>query len=139
VADPSTASTVADVESIAGWVLYDGGCGFCSWWVPRWERTLARRSFRIASLQTPWVRERVRMDDAELLKDIRLLLADGTRLDGADVYRHVMRRIWWARPVAFFASLPGLRRLFDGGYRAFARHRLGVSRACGLPNHRLAP
>ncbi len=32
-------------------MLYDGSCGFCSRWVPLWERTLAKRGFLIAPLQ----------------------------------------------------------------------------------------
>lgn len=23
-------------EPAFGWVLFDGACGFCSWWVPFW-------------------------------------------------------------------------------------------------------
>ena len=58
---------------------------------------------------------------------------DGRVTRGADVYRDVMRRIWWAYPLFLFSVAPGLRSLFDGGYRAFARNRHRFSRACGLP------
>ena len=43
-----------------------------------------------------------------------------------------MRRIWWARPLYLLAVAPGLRGLFDLGYRTFARHRYDVSRVCRL-------
>jgi predicted DCC family thiol-disulfide oxidoreductase YuxK len=118
---------------VQGWVLYDDGCGFCRGWVPFWGPTLRRRGFEIAPLQSAWVREAVQLDGAELLDDLRLLLRDGRQVQGADVYRHVMRRIWWARPFYLLACAPGLRRVFDGAYRAFATHRHRFSRACGLP------
>jgi predicted DCC family thiol-disulfide oxidoreductase YuxK len=51
------------------------------------------------------------------------MLRYGSLVQGADVYRHVMRRIWWARPLYLLACAPGLRCLFDAGYRAFATHR----------------
>lgn len=116
----------------AGWVLYDGSCGFCSWWLPLWEDTLNRRGFQIAPLQAGWVRERLSISDAELMEDLRLLLPDGTQLRGANVYRHVMRKIWWAWPIYCFSILPITSQIFDWGYRTFARNRYRVSKSCGL-------
>lgn len=118
--------------AVRGCVLYDGDCGFCSWWIPLWEQTLTRRGFAIAPLQSGWVRERTRLAEEELVRDIRLLLADGALLAGGDVYLHVMRRIWWARPFAWAFQLPGLRWLFEQTYRAFNRNRFAISRACRL-------
>jgi predicted DCC family thiol-disulfide oxidoreductase YuxK len=116
----------------AGWVLYDGSCGFCARWVPFWGPSLRRRGYEIATLQTGWVRDRVPVDDAELMHDIRLLLADGSLVSGADVYRFFMRRIWWAWPLWLLASAPGLRVVFDQCYRRFADNRHRFSKACGL-------
>lgn len=118
---------------VQGWVLYDDACGFCRRWIPFWGPTLRRRGFEIAPLQSAWVREALPQLGAELTDDLRLLLADGRHVQGADVYRYVMCRIWWARPLYLLTCAPGLRRLFDAGYRAFATHRHRFSRACGLP------
>ena len=116
----------------AGWILYDGSCGFCRRWVPFWERPLRRRGFDIAPLQSVWVREKLALSEDELLRDLRLLLADGRQVVGADVYRYAARRIWWAWPVYLFSVTPGLRKLFDWGYRRFALYRFRVSSACGI-------
>ena len=116
-----------------GWVLYDGGCGFCSRWVTYWAPTLKRLGLEIAPLQEHWVAERLGMDTAALLRDIRLLLTDGSRLDGADAYRWVLRRLWWARPLYLFAVAPVGRRLFNWGYRTFADNRMHISSVCELP------
>ncbi|MCL4178105.1 MAG: DUF393 domain-containing protein [Verrucomicrobia bacterium] len=119
-----------------GWILYDDSCGFCRRWVPFGEGALRRRGFAIAPLQADWVRARLRLSEAELLDDLRLLLADGTQIRGADVYRYVARRIWWAWPVYWFSIAPGLRTVFDWGYRTFAANRFRVSSACGLDKQR---
>lgn len=116
-----------------GCVLYDDSCGFCRRWVPFWEKTLRRRGFCIAPIQSGWVGQTVGLSKEALLGDIRLLLAGGGQAVGAGVYRHVMRRIWWAYPLYLFSVLPGLGVLFDWGYRVFANHRHRFSRACGLP------
>jgi len=116
----------------AGWILYDDSCGFCRRWVPFWERTLRARGFGIAPLQSDWVREQLRLGENELLQDLRLLLATGEQIRGADTYRYAMKRIWWAYPIYLFSIAPIGRNLFDFGYRKFAKHRYQISQACRL-------
>jgi predicted DCC family thiol-disulfide oxidoreductase YuxK len=121
-----------------GWVLYDDSCGFCRRWVPFWAPTLRRRGYDIAPLQAEWVGKRLKLSNDPLLEDLRLLLSDGSQVQGADVYRHLMRRIWWAYPVFLLASTLGLRAIFDWSYRTFASNRFRFSKACGLavrPGH----
>jgi predicted DCC family thiol-disulfide oxidoreductase YuxK len=123
-------------EEIKGWVLYDGTCGFCSRWVPFWENALRKRGFRIAPLQTDWVAEKFKLSEDELSSDFRLLLANGEKVAGAEVYRYLMRRIWWAMPFYFLSTLPVLRGLFDAAYRGFADNRYWISRTCHMPARR---
>jgi predicted DCC family thiol-disulfide oxidoreductase YuxK len=100
--------------------------------VPFWAPTLARLGLTVAPLQAPWVASRLPLSPDALLTDIRLLFDDGRQLAGADVYRYVMRRFWWAYPLYLLSVIPGLRQLFDRAYRVFADHRLRISAACGL-------
>jgi len=113
-----------------GWILNDDSCGFCRRWVPFWESALLKRGFAIAPLQADWVREKTRLEDKELLQDLRLLLANGDQIQGADVYRYAMKRIWWAQPLYLFSVTPLCRNLFNWGYQTFAAHRYQVSRVC---------
>ena len=121
-------SSTAESEGV---VLYDGECGFCSWWVPYWQPTLTRAGFDVAPLQSPQFSHDIDLDAPESW-DLTLLLTGGRKLVGADVYRHVMRRVWWAYPFYLLAVTPGLRRLFNWSYTTFAQNRYCVSRACGL-------
>ena len=120
------------MTAIIGWVLYDGACGVCARWVPFWGPTLRRLGLETAPLQAAWVLERTGLTPPALLDDLRLLHADGRLTSGADVYRFVMRRLWWAYPFFLLSVAPGGHQLFDWGYRTFARHRLQVSAACDL-------
>jgi len=86
------------------------------------------------------------LSDSELPQDLLLLLSDDRLIRGADVYRHVFRKILWAYPLYLLACAPVARRVFDWGYRTFARNRFRVSRACGLaggggslPTHATCP
>ena|ERR1051326_8451904 len=117
-------------EPKIGWVLYDGACGFCSWWVPKWKNLLERHGFQIAPLQSDWVKKKVLLPEAELLSELRLLLVNGGLVSGADAYLFVMKKIWWGWPIAMFFSLPGFKQLFWWGYRTFASNRYLVSNVC---------
>lgn len=118
-----------------GWVLYDDSCGFCRTWVPFWAPTLRKRGYVIAPLQCEWAGRRLGLSREIMATDLRLLLVDGSQVQGSDVYRHVMRRIWWAYPLFLLSCVPGLRSLFDLAYRTFATQRFRFSRACGLSGH----
>jgi predicted DCC family thiol-disulfide oxidoreductase YuxK len=122
-------------STVDGWVLYDSSCGACSRWVPFWAPTLRRIRLGVASLQAPWVGEKLSLPTDELLADIRILFDDGRQVAGPDVYRYVMRRVWWALPFYLFAAAPGTRRVFDAAYRTFAKHRHQISATCGLSEH----
>jgi predicted DCC family thiol-disulfide oxidoreductase YuxK len=124
------------VTQTLAWVLYDGACGFCSRWVPFWKGTLEKRGIGIADLREPWVAERLEAKGVateNLLDDLRILVAgSGDVIPGADAYRWAFRRIWWATPLWVLSVTPGLRSLFDRGYRTFAENRYRVSKACRL-------
>jgi predicted DCC family thiol-disulfide oxidoreductase YuxK len=115
-----------------GWILYDGACGFCSHWVPRFSGTLKRLGLGIAPLQSTWVQERTGLAPDVLSTDLRLLHRDGRVTSGPDVYRYVMRRVWWAYPLFLLSRLPVVSRIFNLTYRVFARHRMQISSTCGL-------
>jgi len=122
-----------NAAELRGWVLYDGSCGFCGRWVTFWRGTLRAQGLGIAALQEPWVAERLATTEKDRLSDLRILFADGGQVRGADAYRHVLRRIWWALPLYLFSIAPMTRRVFDWCYRRFANHRHRISRACRLP------
>ena len=116
-----------------GWVLFDGSCGLCSRWVPWWSPTFDRLGLATAALQEPWIAARTRLSAEDLLRDLSILLADGTLIRGADAYRWVLRRRWWGLPIWLLVVVPPGRWLFDLGYRLFARNRHRISTACRLP------
>ena len=118
--------------NVHGYVLYDGSCGFCSWWVPRLERALSAAGLAISPLQEPWVSRSIPLVQDELLHDLRLALSDGKVLSGADAYIYAIRRMPWVKPLGALLSLPGLRWLTWQTYRVFNRNRFTISKVCGL-------
>ncbi|GJM25169.1 MAG: hypothetical protein DHS20C16_15840 [Phycisphaerae bacterium] len=120
-------------EQIRGWLLYDESCGFCDRWVHFWKPVLAKRGFKVQPLQSEFAKTHVSLPDDAMLSEFRLLVADGQLVEGANAYRYVMRRIYWAYPLYVISILPVFSLLFDFGYRWFRDHRHQVSKACRLP------
>lgn len=115
-----------------GWVLYDGDCGICMKLAFGWEKTLSAHGFKIAPLQEPWVKEKTNLSDKELLEDILMLKEDGTLFRGGDVYRQVMKRIWWLFPFYIVSIIPGADLVFDWTYKFVNKNRHLVSKTCRL-------
>lgn len=116
----------------AGWVLYDGSCGVCRTWVPRWQRSLERAGFEVAPLQADWVAERTGLSLDELVEDFRVLRSDGQLVSGANAYRDIMRHFVWLRPLVWLIERWPMRGLFDACYRRIAANRHRISRTCRL-------
>ena len=83
----------------SGWILYDGGCGFCFRWVHFWREIVERRGFALKDLQSAWEDGSLKGSQQKLLDDILVLIRDGKLESGADAYLFVARQIWWAWPV----------------------------------------
>jgi predicted DCC family thiol-disulfide oxidoreductase YuxK len=115
-----------------GWLLYDDSCGFCRGVIGLGKPLLLRLGYDYAPLQSDWVHGHFGMPSSELLRDVRLLLPNGSNFVGADVYRHIMQRLWWAYPIYLLSCLPSMRQLFDLLYRMIASNRQLVSKACRL-------
>jgi len=116
-------------RELTGWILYDDCCGFCRWWVPFWKNTSRRRGFEIAPLPAGWVREKLQLDEMNLLQDSRLFLPNGGRIQDADTHRCAMKRIRRAYPAYLFSITPLSGAIFNWSYRRFAARRHQISYA----------
>jgi len=116
-----------------GWILYDGGCGFCFHWVQFWKKVVEARGFAIKDLQSASAEGILQVPQENLLDDIRVLTRSGKLESGADAYLYVAQRIWWAWPFYAIFSLPVFNSMLWWGYRWFNRNRYRFSRHCPLP------
>src|ERR1700758_3214924 len=60
-----------------GWILYDGGCGFCFRWVHCWEKVVAGRGFALKDLQSAYSDGSLQISQENLLDDIQVLTRAG--------------------------------------------------------------
>ena len=115
-----------------GWLFFDAECAFCTR-IVRWVApVIARRGLAVAPLQDPRVGALLGMTRRELLREMRLLMTDGTHLGGADAAVALAKEIWWARPVVWLARIPGMMDLLRFGYMWVASSRKCQSVVCDI-------
>ena len=117
-------------QAAAGWIFFDGNCEFCTRLVRRWQQTLERRGFGFARLQDPRVQALLALPEGELLLEMKVITAPGRLFGGADAVIYLAGTIWWMRPLAWLARLPGVRSLLDAGYRFVAARRSCTNSEC---------
>ncbi len=119
-------------EASSGWLAYDADCAFCVAMVRPVAGILARRGIGVVPLQAGWVRQRLGLRDGERADRMWLIRRDGANCGGGDALIEIARRVWWARPAAWLARLPGVRRLINAAYMLIARNRDCSNGACAV-------
>ncbi|MGA2431700.1 MAG: DUF393 domain-containing protein [Candidatus Acidiferrum sp.] len=115
-----------------GWLFFDAQCGFCTR-IARWlAPILQRRGLAVAPLQDARVGALLGLSPAELLREMRVLLADGRQYGGADAGVALAREIWWARPLLWLAKIPGVMPWLRDGYRWIAGRRRCSAERCEM-------
>jgi len=100
-----------------GWLFFDAECDFCTRSVRWCAPVLEKRGIVFLPLQDPRVAAVWGLGREELLRELRFLLPDGTESHGAGAVLAAAARVWWARPLVWLGSLPGMKNLLEGGYR----------------------
>lgn len=113
-----------------GWVFYDAECPLCVAGVQRIGGLFVRRGFVWKPLQGPEVAAKLGVSQSDTLGEMKLLLASGRVVGGADAWAELLRSVWWLRPLGWLMRLPGLHDLCLAAYRCLARNRYCLGGAC---------
>lgn len=122
----------SDATKIRGWIFYDADCGLCCESVRRTRALFARRGFVWEPLQTTKAAALLGAHAAGPLTEMKLLLADGRVLGGAEAWAEMFLSVWWLWPLGWLMRLPGLKLLSREVYRWLARNRHRLGAACGV-------
>ncbi|GAB6067419.1 hypothetical protein JCM13664_07370 [Methylothermus subterraneus] len=122
-------------------VYYDGRCPLCWRTVLALEHFDVRRGVVFLDLQTHAAGETglAGLGEAELLKDLYAVDAQGRRYFGLDTYLQILESLGYPKPLAWLLRLPGIYPLAGRIYRRIAdnRQRLACDAGC-LPEPRRA-
>jgi len=115
-----------------GWLFFDAECAFCTRTAGWLRPILGRRGLAVAPLQDPRVGVLLGLAEADLLRELRFLLSDGSQFGGADAVLALARQIWWARPGVWLAKIPGMMGQMRRGYYWFAARRSCEAMRCEI-------
>ena len=115
-----------------GWVFFDRDCSLCTSLARRFRCPLEEHGFGLAALQDPRVQALLALPPEDLLREMRVAMADGKIYGGAEAIVFLARQIWWGWPLYAAAKLPGVPRILDAGYTWFADHRTCASGFCSI-------
>lgn len=126
---------MTDTPAILGSVYYDAHCSVCLRITTLLRWALHSHGYRFVPLQTPDAATRLRIPPRELFTEMRLLKHSGRVLGGADAIVEIARHIWWARPLAWAAAIPGFMPTLRLLYASHARHRHCSNGKCSSQKH----
>jgi predicted DCC family thiol-disulfide oxidoreductase YuxK len=137
----SLASEFTDAKGrhARGWLFFDADCQFCTR-IARWiAPILARREIGVAPLQDPRVAALLGLSQSDLLREIRVLMADGTHSGGADAAIALAHEIWWSLPLAWLARIPGVMKVLRSIYQHIAARRHCQAMGCEVKHPSISP
>lgn len=126
-------------QRVRGWVLYDAACSVCLNLIARNQATLQSAGFRPEPLQSPWVRERLKMPEDQLLAEMRVLTREGQVLGGADALVHLAKELgkssrpWWAWVLVVSSRIPFAMPFLRIAYQWYAARRPCRQGICQVP------
>jgi predicted DCC family thiol-disulfide oxidoreductase YuxK len=111
-------------------VWFDGHCPLCAREVAFLRRLDRAGRIRFTDLAAPgFDAAATGIAWQDLMDRIHARLADGTVVEGVEVFRRLYTLVGWGWLVAP-TRLPGVRQLLDLAYRLFAKNRLRLTGRC---------
>lgn len=118
----SLASEITDGKGrrARGWLFFDAECAFCTRMAGWLAGPMRHYGLAVAPLQDPRVGALLGLSRQELMRAIRFVFEDGRQYAGADALIAVARKLWWARPLVWLSSFPGMIHAMRRAYRWWA-------------------
>ncbi len=111
-------------------VFYDGDCPLCMREIRMLTRKDRDERIQFTDIAAPtFDAEKLGTTYAALMARIQGRLADGTWIDGVEVFRQLYSAIGWTKLVAF-TRWPIVRNVLSVGYRLFAANRMRLTGRC---------
>ena len=111
-------------------VFYDGECPLCMREIRVLRKLDRHQRIAFTDIASPgFDASALGLDHEQLMARIHGRLADGTLIEGVEVFRQLYSAVGFG-PVVAMTRLPGIRNALDLGYTWFAKNRLGLTGRC---------
>ena len=111
-------------------VFFDGDCPLCTKEIAFVRRLDKKSRVLFTDIAAPgFDAASIGRTQEDLLARILARTADGTFIDGVEVFRRMYAAVGLS-PLVALTRLPGITQLLDAGYRWFAKNRLRLTGRC---------
>ncbi|MBS2020041.1 MAG: DUF393 domain-containing protein [Deltaproteobacteria bacterium] len=111
-------------------VFFDGACPLCRREIGMLRRLDRRSAIRFTDIAEPsFDAVAVGRTQSDLMARIQARLADGTWIDGVEVFRRLYAAVGFG-PLVAVTRVPGISHLMDAAYGWFAKNRLRLTGRC---------
>ena len=110
-------------------VFFDGECPLCRREIDMIRRLDTRRRVALVDISARGFEPPAPLTQADLMAKIHGRRADGTLVEGVEVFREIYTSVGFGAVVAL-TRLPPLSWALDAGYRWFAKNRLRITGRC---------
>ena len=125
--------TPLKTDASAGYVVevfFDGGCPLCVREISMLKRWDRQHRIRCTDIDAPgFVAESYGKTYEDLMSRIQGRLADGTWIEGVEVFRQLYSAVGFG-PLVWVTRLPVISQMMTLGYRLFAKNRLRLTGRC---------
>ena len=119
---PSSIKSNCDVE-----VFYDGNCPICMFEIDMLQRLDKNRRILFTNISSKNFHPALAgLDEVAVMQRVHGRLADGTIIEGIEVFQQLYTAVGLGWLVAF-SRIPGISYLLTIGYRLLAKHRVKLS------------
>ena len=109
-------------------MVYDGDCGFCRFWVRRWQRATGAEVDYVPFQDSRVAQQFPELPRTQFQDAVQLIDRDGRVYGGAEaVFRSLACRSNGGAWLWLYQKVPGLSAVAERGYRMVARWRGVVS------------
>ncbi len=108
-------------------VIFDGDCGFCRYWILRWQRLTGDAADYLPQQEPRIGKEFPELDPSALQESVHFITTDGTVYRGAEAVFRLYASAGRNLPLGLHQKLPGAKAVCEFGYRNVATHRILVS------------
>jgi predicted DCC family thiol-disulfide oxidoreductase YuxK len=109
-------------------LVYDGDCGFCCFWVRRWQRATGIEVDYLPFQDSRVARQFPELPRTQFQAAVQLIDREGRVYGGAEAVCRLLayrsNGAWW---LWLYQKVPGLSAMAERGYRMIARWRGGRS------------
>jgi len=118
------------IESKPLEVFFDGDCPLCTKEIAFVRRLDKKSRVLFTDIASPgFDAASIGRTQDDLMARIQARTADGTFIDGVEVFRQMYAAVGLS-PLVTLTRLPGITQLLDAGYQWFAKNRLRLTGRC---------